>query len=275
MRSEWFLSLFALALTACGSDDTSGGISKFGSVALFADSVPATDDAPATMTRSGDGFFFALQSGDATCEVTLSTDDCRVWTCSDAAYLPAQSSPLLSAGAVQITAGSDVMTFNATDSGEYELPETEANPAWQGGAPLELTVEGSTDFPAFDLKMSAPELLDVTAPQRDISTIDVNADLALAWTPLVTTSVHATVSTETPDDQGGSIIVRAADCEYAGYSGAGTIPAEVLAALPKPPGLSNYVFDLFTVAYGFQLNAAAETDFYAVSRGLTAQVAVE
>jgi hypothetical protein len=147
--------------------------------------------------------------------------------------VPKQS--LASAGTLSLTGVMMPITLSPDASNSYASNPT-TGPNWKAGDMLTLGGSGAT-VPAFSTQLVAPSYVDVTTPALTGTkqAIDRTKDLAFAWTGGGAGSVVVSFSevSQTPDAVYHPISVT---CTFPAASGAGSVPASVLAQLSASGG---------------------------------------
>jgi hypothetical protein len=239
------VGLGALALVACSSE-TGSPATRFGTVLLESNSgvEPA---------QGATGYFYRYASTPVSGKCFLSEElgACRVWKCDDYSTEDKIETVPVTAGPVSVTGTKLGVVLVEGDTGSYAPEAALETPLWVGGERVRVAVAGSDDFPAASLGVIAPEPITLTAP--DVSEeplqFDASKDLAFAWTAIENSNVFAVVSIAMPNPDGeGNVLFPGLDCAYFGTSGAGLMPASVLAKLPKPDGIAGYQVEALTFA---------------------------
>jgi hypothetical protein len=174
--------------------------------------------------------FAANSSGGAGCPTTTdgpcAIDDCPIFA-ADAGVIPPKNA---SAGTVHVAGGS--VPLQLVPSGSTYAPAQGPARLWNGGEQLDVMADGA-DVPSFDLKVTAPSYVTVTAPAWPAVgakiAIDRTQSLPIAWSGgsdgTVQVGIYALTSTRS----------TSVTCGFPASSGSGSVPPSVLAKIPAAP----------------------------------------
>ncbi len=264
--------IFGLAALGCDSGDESRTIERVGSV-----SVGSSADAAFTPKPFGMFYRSADRGDQPSCDVKTQAGSCRSWVCDDAVYTAPSTLKTIDAGAVRVLAPEQEVELLREDDGFYRQAEAPTT-LWKAGDSLTISVEGSADFPAFETPLLAPEPLSVSTPEvgAEPLLIDSTQNLAIEWSGPTSGLVFVAISPETVAEEGAEpSVTPGVDCAFSATAGGAFVPASMLKALPKPPGLTQYYLDVVTYSVTSVVSGDAWLDFRATWAGLTTPATVE
>lgn len=142
------------------------------------------------------------------------------------------------AGAIELTvdaAASAALVLTPDADGRY-APAAGPSRLWNAGDPVRLRAAGNDAAPGFDVTLTAPGTIDVSAPgfaYGQPTVIDRAADLEVAWTnPPEAAGAEVLVFLTSVSAQGHTDAI----CRLPAGPGRGAVPAAVLARLPAGGG---------------------------------------
>jgi hypothetical protein len=135
------------------------------------------------------------------------------------------------AGVITLTGGVRNVTLTPLANGTYPVDTEASTQLFTGGESITMAGAGA-DVPSFSQAVTAPSLIDLTAPTFVTGnlTVDTTSDLVLSWTG---GSTGTTFLRLTGSDASSLVTV---ECEFDASAGTGTAPT---AALSPLQGLSN------------------------------------
>lgn len=237
--------LLALVLVGCGDDgatddgstddptddfsgDADDGVdddgddsepTQFGSV--YIQSYDAMN-APGTPTRGGAAGAGFYASGE-TCPIMDTIGPCDVVSCSFTSTGP------VTAGAITVTGAQQPITLATDPDSVYELFQS-PTPLYAGGEQITFSADGD-EVPGFDVSVTAPHEVHITAPAEPAAVLTVtrSRDLNLTWTGGNTGQVQVVLY---GPGQGADSLF----CRFAANAGTGTIPMAALSMLGAGQG---------------------------------------
>ena len=231
--------LVALALAGCDSESSSA-IERYGAVTL---SLPRSE--PPSL-RASAFFAPAVSRDEPNCGISGATANCQFWACDEELYTAPLPTSGLSAGAIALSGSQPPVELLPDENGRYGFESELREPPWREGDALSVHVAGSREFPELTASVSAPAPeLEVSAPSDSELVFNEDEPFSFTWTPLASGDVNIAIGTETTTTSGEARISAALFCHYAAANGAATVSSDVIAALPKPPGLTRYTVDIF------------------------------
>jgi hypothetical protein len=153
---------------------------------------------------------------------------------------------------VTVTGTAEELTFTEDDTGSYSAEIPFEGPLWAEGDVIIAHVSGSENFPLTEVAVNAPRPVTVTAPEPvdGMLTIDRTKPLAVTWSAPTQGGLYAAISTRSKTVDDKTVTLPGIDCLFDASLGTGSIPAEVLQALPNPASLINYQLDVLTFGSG-------------------------
>ncbi len=132
-----------------------------------------------------------------------------------------------SAGAITFDGGYPI-TLTPDVGGRYGVSGVADGRLAAPSTPLAVHAAGD-QIASFDLSLTSPEPLTVTAPVRATTDVVRSSDLAVTWSGLTTGTVTVNITD-------GLDLSNSIDCTFAGADGAGPIPAAALALFGSASG---------------------------------------
>jgi hypothetical protein len=216
----------AVSSDAQGSNGDAGGSSKEGIIVLSSWDYTLSSTQKVGMAASAgfldyEGAALASPACPKTTDGACAIEDCPA---SDAG-LPLPTSTA-SAGTLQITGGT--MPVSLVPSGTSYPPVQGTSRLWNGGESIHVTAAGA-EVPAFDIGLTAPSYVTVTAPAWPALgsnlTIDRTQPLTLSWSG----GQDGTVEVQLRVSGARQVGVV---CMFPAASGSGSIPVTALAKFP-------------------------------------------
>lgn len=179
---------------------------------------------------------YPTASASGACTSTTS-GDCVLYRCPIASSAadagaadPGAANSGASAGAIVVSGGTSAVRL--VPSGGSYAAVTAQTKLWNGGESLTITADGA-EVPAFTLRATAPSFVTVTTPVFPAAGGSVvvarSGAFAVSWTGGSAGSVSANVGAVTATTS------TSITCTFPASSGAGSVPASLLAELPSSP----------------------------------------
>jgi hypothetical protein len=163
---------------------------------------------------------------------STTSGDCILYRCPIASSTgdAGAASTGASAGAIVVSGGASAVRL--VPSGGSYAAVTAQTKLWNGGEALTITADGA-EVPAFTLRATAPSFVTVTTPVFPAAGGSVvvarSRAFAVSWTGGSAGSVSANVGAATATTS------TSITCTFPASSGAGSVPASLLAELPSSP----------------------------------------
>ncbi len=209
-----------------GGDTGSSTPNKGGGVYLTSYDYTVASTPVVGMTASA-AFSGTYSTAPGPCTVAPAGDACTITQCTAGSGGDAGAPVAVSAGAITITGGTTPVNLTPNGSG-YDAVNGKTT-LWNGGEELHAVAAGA-DVPAFDVKLTAPSYVTITAPvfpsQGGSVAIVRSQGLNVAWTGGAAGDVRVTV-------YGGSAQQTVTvTCNFPAAGGSGTLSASLLGNLP-------------------------------------------
>jgi hypothetical protein len=214
-----------------GGDAGAGGTPTRGGGVYLTSWDYAIGSTPARGYSASAAFVRAYPTATGGSCTSTTSGDCVLYRCpvASSAADAGAAAPGASAGAISVTGGASPLRL-VPSGGSYAALTGQAR-LWSGGEALTITADGA-EVPAFTLRATAPSVLTVTSPVFPAAGGSVvvarSRAFAVSWTGGAAGSVSANVGAVSASTS-TSIL-----CTFPASSGAGSVPASLLAQLPSP-----------------------------------------